>query len=258
MMDKKLRRNLLLHAKDKESDSKKRISNIQYPTSNILVIGLIILLSFLLTSVTNAAPTYTLPEILQHMEETQKKVDSFRARFLQTKTIYLLEGAVKSEGELYFQRPGRLYWETKDPNRLVVVMNDNTLWLYYPDLKAADKLDITLLRGLINKYVGLGQSLEALKAQYDIKLAEVGPQVIILDLFPKTPRLRAQIKRLRLWVNTKNWFPQEVENVEANGDRTHIVFSSFDLNITIPAGRFTFTPPRGVKMKDLGSLEVPQ
>ena len=218
----------------------------------------LLLSAICLLGLAEAAPSYTLPEILQHMEETQKKVESFHTRFVQNKTIYLLEGAVKSQGELYFQRPGRLYWETEDPNRLVLVINDNTLWLYYPDLREADKMDITLLKGLINKYVGIGQSVEVLKNQYDIKLAEADGQKVILDLSPKSARLRSQVKSVRIWLNPATWFPLEVKNTEANGDTTHIIFRKFDINLPVPDSKFNFTPPRGVKLKDLGSMEVPQ
>lgn len=255
MPDKKLCNSLFLFDKNKLLSQRKKLSGIRNLAFGILLIGLTF---FLLTPhLSKAAASPTLPEILQLMEEAQKKVSSFRARFIQTKTVYLLEGAVKSQGELYFQRPGRLYWETKDPNRLVLVINDNTLWLYYPDLKEADKMDITLLRGLINKYVGIGQSIEVLKTQYDIKLVEANNQVIILDLSPKSPRLRSQVKSLRLWINPATWFPKEVKHTETNGDTTDIVFLNFDVNISIPENKFVFTPPRGVKVKDMGAMEIP-
>ncbi|WP_020209248.1 outer membrane lipoprotein chaperone LolA [Gilvimarinus chinensis] len=40
----------------------------------------------------------------------------------------------RSSGEFVLQKPGRFYWETRDPFPQTLVSNGETIWLYDPDL----------------------------------------------------------------------------------------------------------------------------
>lgn len=62
-----------------------------------------------------------------------------------TQTLFDADGEEleTSAGEFILQRPGRFYWHTTEPFEQLVVSNQQTLWLYDPDLEQVTVREVT-------------------------------------------------------------------------------------------------------------------
>lgn len=75
------------------------------------------------------------------------EIDTLSAEFEQTRLN--AEGRVvrESTGTFVMQRPGRFYWRYQTPYVQELVANDDTLWVYEPDLRQASRSSLEAVKG---------------------------------------------------------------------------------------------------------------
>lgn len=73
-----------------------------------------------------------IPLALEKIESSQKKTKTFEADFEQT-TFQATMGTTKSQkGHIWFESPGKLRWEEREPDQTLLITNGVTLWHYTP------------------------------------------------------------------------------------------------------------------------------
>ena len=194
------------------------------------------------SSETDTLPTSKLDWIMTNIKEKEKNLKTFTARMIQTKKTRLLRDPLHSEGFIYFDYTGKTLLKITAPSPLIVLLKDNMLFLYYPDLSKVKETYIG--NNVLRKYFGIGQSVEALRKRYVIRLmSEIPSDGYHLELIPKLKTITKHIDSIEVTVNPENWLPQRICFKEKTGDWTAIRLEFVSVNEPLPAGVFTFNFP---------------
>ncbi len=189
-----------------------------------------------------------LDSILKKMDKRQRGMKDLQASFTQEKILELLEEKLISQGKMKYKKPDRMSWEYFEPDPLLMIIKGKRMWLYYPDMKVAEKYDLTRAGETLGLFVGFGKSMEYLKKNYQIRLLKEKRDFYCLELIPKKEEELRYLSKIILWVNTKEYWPVKTKIYEPNGDTTLIEFRNIEINTKIPDSEFEFKVPKGVEV----------
>ena len=194
------------------------------------------------SSETDTLTTSKLDWIMANIKEKEKNLKTFTARMVQTKKTRLLRDPLHSEGFICFDYTGKTLLKITEPSPLIVLLKDNMLVLYYPDLSKVKETYIG--NNVLRKYFGIGQSVEELHKRYVIRLmSETPSDGYHLELIPKHKTIAKHIDSIEVTVNPENWLPQRICFKEKAGDWSDIRLEFISVNEPLPAGVFTFNFP---------------
>ena len=186
--------------------------------------------------------TSKLDWIIKNIQGKEKSLKTFTARMVQTKKTHLLREPLHSEGFIYFDYTGKMLLKITVPSPLIVLLKNNMLVLYYPDLSKVKETYIG--NNVLREYFGIGQSVEELRKRYLIRLmSETPTDGYHLELIPKHKTIAKHIDSIEVTVGRENWLPQRICFKEKAGDWSDIRLEFISINEPLPAGVFTFNFP---------------
>ena len=104
--------------------------------------------------------------VMENIKEREKSLKTFTAKFVQSKKTCLLKEPLRSEGLIFFDYSGKILFKVTRPSPLTVLLRNDTLIIYYPDLSKTE--ETYLGDNILKRYFGIGQSIEGLEKQYEI------------------------------------------------------------------------------------------
>ena len=192
----------------------------------------------------NPQPDPELSMVIKNIKENEKKLKTFTARFRQTKKTYLLHEPLHSEGLIYFDSSGKLLMKVTSPSPLLILLKNNTLLVYYPEISKAEKRYIGNAENIIKKYFGIGQPFEALKGQYKIRLStKAKSDGYYLKMIPQKKAVAKHIDSIEVYVNPETWLPERIFFTEVKGDQTSLWLKFISINQPLPFGIFSIALP---------------
>ena len=220
----------------------------------LLCLGFILAGTAAFTSQVGRAGTHlTAEEVLEQLQAKARALKSLKASFEQRKYSRLLVRPMESEGELFWQPPGRFRWQVVRPAPLTLVVRGAKILLLYPDLKKA-----TLYRGqsgvaLLDRITGAAGDPQTFQRQYAIEVESIaqgqGSRWIQMNMEPKSPKYARYFKRLEVKIDPKTWLPNEIAILEGNDDWTLIYLSNLIENSNLADGLFSVEPPEGFQVQ---------
>jgi outer membrane lipoprotein carrier protein len=152
-----------------------------------------------------------------------------------------------SKGAVVFAKPGKMRWSYEEPEPSLVVSDGETLWIYDPTFREAQKLPATegYLSGVAIQFL-LGEG--ALERDFEISALRCETALAELRLQPRQP---SSYEKLHVVVN-----PQTGELLKTTvffvlGNVTEVAFSNIELNVNPAASLFRFDPPAEVRVIEL-------
>lgn len=149
-----------------------------------------------------------------------------------------------SSGTMAFARPGKFRWSYEQPYQQLLVSDGARLWSYDKDL---EQVTIKKLGNAMG--AAIGSTPAALLAgnaeiEKNFVLSEPG-KADGMEVVEAVPRDKeSTYARVRIGFVDK--LPKTMEIHDNFGQVTMLTFSNFERNPALPAGTFTFTPPKGV------------
>ncbi len=180
-------------------------------------------------------------DILDDLKVKQAKIKTVSANFTQEKKTKLLNKPIKAEGRFLYKQPDRIRWEYKGNVNMQVIFNGKDIWLYYPDLKEADKLS-----GL-SQYGSLMQ-FDVLTMSRDYTITARNEKAIIFLKF--SPKVKGPISQIEMELPEDSSFPQIVKLFDQNNEPTTITFRDVKLNPALQDSSFTFVPDKGITVRE--------
>lgn len=194
------------------------------------------------SSETDLLPISKLDWIIKNIKEKEKNLKTFIAKMVQTKNTRLLQDPLRSEGLIYFHYTGKMLLKITSPSPSIVLIKNNMLLVYYPDLSRAEKR--YLGNNILKKHLGLGHSIDELHKKYSIGLVSETPSDgYHLKMIPKLKSVAKHIDSIEVTVNPENWLPQQLYLREREGDSTIIRLEFISVNEQLPAGIFSVDLP---------------
>ena len=189
-----------------------------------------------------------LNSILKEMDKRQKGIRDLKANFSQEKVLELLAEKLISQGKMEYKRPDKMSWEYFSPDPLLMIIKGRRMWLYYPDMKVAERYDLERAGETLGLFVGFGKSREYLEKNYQIRFLEERKEFYSLELIPKREEELKYLSKIILWIDTSEYWPVKTKIFEPNGDTTLIEFKDIEINTEIPDSKFEFQVPKGVEV----------
>lgn len=180
-------------------------------------------------------------EVLEQLKTTMGNVQSLKCRFVQRKTLAMLNDTLESHGILLFQSPDRLRWEYTSPVKagFVVAGKEGRRWNAITgkdeSFHVADDVEMRILTEQVLKWTCF--DLEALREQYGITIADQEP--IKLVLVPKSSTVRRLLSELRVTLSPAKSDVAKLEFIEVDGDVTTYTFLDTIINSDIDASLLT-------------------
>ncbi len=190
--------------------------------------------------------------IVDAIQKQYDATDTFQARFIQKSYLKILGQSQKAEGSVSIQKPGKMKWDYRAPDRQILVSNDQGLWLYLPDEKQVTKMKAQSIyssntpalflagRGKLTESFTIGKVTE----ESGLYVAEL------------IPRNRAQnLSKMVLLADKKNYQIVGSRVYDNLGNKTEMMFSDIQTNPNLNKKLFQFEVPKGVELIDLSSME---
>jgi outer membrane lipoprotein-sorting protein len=150
--------------------------------------------------------------------------------------------------------------ELNPPDGRIILRDGGKLYVYNPKAKQVHEYDLGKHRALVDQFLllGFGSSGNDLKKGYLVTLQ--GEQsldkkkVFLLDLTPKSDKVREQFSKIQLWIDQATWLPVRQKFLETgSGDYLEINYTNIMRNPRIPDARFKkLWPKRVTKIKPQG------
>ncbi len=122
-----------------------------------------------------------------------------------------------------------------------VIFNGKDLWLWYPDLKEADKLSGLSQYGSLMRF-------DVLSLSKDYVVTAIKDHSI--TLLTCLPKAKGPISRIDMELAEGAPFPRLVRLLDRNSEPTIIRFRDIMLNADIPDSSFTFLPGKDVVIRE--------
>ena len=161
-----------------------------------------------------------------------------------TQTLRDEGGAVleTSQGTFVLQRPGRFYWHTLEPFEQLLVSDQQSLWLYDPDLEQVTVRPVT---EEVRKTPAmlLAQEVGTLTQNFTV-VQGMGDSTQIFTLTPKVEDKLFTRLELVFGGDTLS----AIHLFDGLGQHTEFALTNTRKNKVVDESLFTFTPPEGVDL----------
>jgi outer membrane lipoprotein-sorting protein len=166
----------------------------------------------------------------------QKKIHTWSAGLVQTRTLQSLTGSLKTKGQVWFEAPGRFRWELAQPPKTIAISTLTNLVLIYPRLKRVESIALgSEQRGpwrsaLDMLQAGFPSTEDELLDRYNVLSQTVTGQICALQLQPRSQAVRDMMPRLEIDFDTKDDSLRGTELEFADGSTMRNDFTDIVLN----------------------------
>ena len=195
--------------------------------------------------------TWTSEQLLKQLDQEAKGFRGLRANLERTKVTVVVNDKSTESGRVLIRRDDKMLIELTQPDPRTVLRTGDDLYIYNPKLKRVEQYDIGKHRAEAEQFLmlGFGTSGNDLKKNY---LGLVwGEEILdkrntlILELTPKNDKVRNQISKIHLWIDTATWLPIQQKFFEVGGDYFVLHFTDIVRNPRLSDSQFKPNWPKG-------------
>jgi outer membrane lipoprotein carrier protein len=189
-----------------------------------------------------SSPAATTPErtATQSLRHFFGNVHSYSARFNQVVLDESLNLIQESSGTLSLQRPDRFRWDYNVPFKQHIIADGRKIWVYDGELAQVSVRPLT--GGLADTPAVLLAGRGRIDDTFVIK--DMGVQGKLSWVHLKPRKKDGGFEDIRIGFDGGRM--RQLEMVDGFGQTTRVILSDPRENVAIEAGRFQFTPPKGV------------
>ena len=193
------------------------------------------------------AATAQASDIANTIQARYEKLRTFSATFEQTLTHKESGSTEKRQGNLLFQKPLLIRWQTDKPHEETLVVTNKEIWDYLADEEIAYRYPLELVRDsrtIIQVITGQA----ALTKDFDVKEDGQENGLAKLHLYPK--EAAPQMVEALLWVEPSTGYIRRASIIDFYGNSNDVRFTQFKPDTSLKESDFTFTAPKGVEVED--------
>ena len=155
----------------------------------------------------------------------------------------------QTQGHFAFQRPGRFVWDTQKPFEQKLIADGKQLILWDKDLNQATFRSAGHALASTPAAILFGES--SLDQHFDLIDGEDRLGMKWVALTPKKdPNTKGgnDLPYTKISIGMANGLPKALELMDGLGSVVLVTLDKIQLNVTLPANRFNFTPPAGAEV----------
>ncbi len=197
------------------------------------------------TTKSDGAAAKKAKEVMTKLQAFYDGTEDFQADFEQVYKHKIYDEEKKSSGKVYIQRPGKMRWEYKKPDKKVFIADGKFIWVYEESINQVTKqpIDESDLPVAITFLVGKGKLVDEFKPKLvpHEKFEKKGK--LVLELTPKKPT--SQYKKLLFIVDKQDYQVERTIIIDGSGNTNTMRFKNTQINKGISKKKFEFKPPKG-------------
>ena len=155
----------------------------------------------------------------------------------------------QTQGRFVFQRPGRFIWDTQKPYEQKLIADGKQLILWDKDLNQATFRPAGQALATTPAAILFGEN--SLDQHFDLAEGEDRLGMKWVGLSPKkNPNTKNgnDLPYTKISIGMVNGLPKALELIDGLGSVVLVTLDKIQLNINLPANRFTFIPPAGAEV----------
>lgn len=155
----------------------------------------------------------------------------------------------QTQGRFVFQRPGRFIWDTQKPYEQKLIADGRQLILWDKDLNQATFRPAGQALAATPAAILFGET--SLDQHFDLVEGEDRLGMKWVALVPKkNPNTKNgnDLPYTKISVGMANGLPKALELIDGLGSVVLVTLDKIQLNVSLPANRFTFVPPAGAEV----------
>lgn len=203
-----------------------------------------------------SSPPSTTTPLIERLEEIDRRGAEIRdlvADFEQRKHTPLLKKPLVSTGRVLV-KGARVRWETLEPHATTMTIDEREVKIYYPDQKSLEIYPVE--GGLARLSASPLPRLDAIREQFEIEAVSVADldseadprESLALRLTPLQDSLKEHLSEVRVLLHIPSACMTRLEMIDADGERTTIVFRNVRTDTGIEAKALELTVPRATSV----------
>ncbi len=155
----------------------------------------------------------------------------------------------QTQGYFVFQRPGRFVWDTQKPFEQKLIADGKQLILWDKDLNQATFRPAGQALASTPAAILFGET--SLDQHFDLIEGEERLGMKWVSLTPKkdpNAKNKNDLPYTKIAIGMANGLPKALELTDGLGSVVLVTLDKIQLNINLPANRFTFAPPAGAEV----------
>ncbi|MCD6049791.1 MAG: LolA family protein [Verrucomicrobia bacterium] len=205
------------------------------------------------TALTAAEPS---ADLLDRWFAAQQKLQTWRADFVQTRTLKALSNPLSTPGKAMFQAPNEFRWELGQPAQTVAIRGTNEMVVLYPNLSRAERYPVNAEQAgrykdlLVLLEAGFPRDRKSLEASFRIMKQTTldGRHEVVLQ--PRSSNAKRLMPELKLSFRTSDLSLLSTEMVFSDGSTMRTEFKQAEQNPKLEAGLFSTAIPAGYQVSD--------
>ena len=197
--------------------------------------------------------------VVDKIQDKYEEITDFHAKFTQEAAVKALDKVQKSEGEVWFKKPGKMRWNYYTPEKDEIVSDGRTLWFYdvaekqvieSPLAQVSDTQNTTSLLS------GLGNIKEVFNASFADATELTSNGNYMIELKPKTEE--EQYNKAIVAFDQNTMVVKSIYLYDPFGNLTTISLKDIKIDNGVQDSLFSFTVPSGVEVVRPPSSVSPQ
>jgi outer membrane lipoprotein carrier protein len=193
-----------------------------------------------------AVATTEADALLRRLESAYERLDTLQAEFIQSLHSMALAEAQRESGVLYVQRPSRMRWEYRQPEKKLAVVDGERTWLYVP---AEGQVFVGSLEEADNGVAGLLLADRVdLSRDFIVQALRNEAGEPVPDSVTLIPRAGSEeFERIDVTLSRDSGLPWHIVVHGALGDVMEYRLQKVRTGVALDEDLFRFEPPPGVE-----------
>lgn len=187
--------------------------------------------------------------VVDKIQKKYEEIEDFHADFTQEATVKALNTVQKSDGEVWFKKPGKMRWNYYEPYKDQIVSDGRTLWFYNEEEKQVIESPLNQVSDTESTSTllsGLGQ----IKDLYQTSFSESGEfetdGSYLIDLRPKEEG--EDYNKVTLAINKSTMMVNTLYLYDPFGNLTKVLLKNVEVDKGVSDSLFDFKAPSGVEI----------
>jgi outer membrane lipoprotein carrier protein len=212
---------------------------------------LILLVLGLLLSSTAAYSGHkeSIDTVVGKIQKKYQEIADFHADFTQEATVKALNKVQKSDGEVWFKKPGKMRWNYYEPFKDEIVSDGNTLWFYNEEDKQVIESALDSVSGTETTSTllsGLGSIKNLYKTSFSDSKEFQSDGNYLIDLRPKVEG--EDYNKVTLSINKNTMMVDTIYLYDPFGNLTKVKLKDIQVDKGVSDSLFDFKVPSGVEV----------
>ena len=187
--------------------------------------------------------------VVEKIQNKYEEITDFHAKFTQEAAVKALDKVQKSEGEVWFKKPGKMRWNYYTPEKDEIVSDGRTLWFYdvaekqvieSPLAQVSDTENTTTLLS------GLGNIKEVFDASFADGTELMSSGSYLIELKPKAEE--EQYNKAVVAFDKNTMVVNSIYLYDPFGNLTTISLNDIKIDNGVEDSLFVFKIPSGVEV----------